>query len=411
MILRPSHNRRRSRAAWRFVLAAALALFGHAFMVGLVVLSSFFNWPASMRPLAAKNQNRPVSMRTLSESQWNQNRGKPADDSKMAERVTPKTKKPEAKKAEIDPKGQVVDVAPGNNQSDENAKYIAETSNKVKKESRAKEQTAFYRNAMPKRTSTQPVEGTGFDESDRAQLAGNNGRGQDDRPMSAAQTPGQIEIPDATKQQEVALNAPNSEGPGPAVANQSETQEVRGNSTRLNLTPGSGLGHDNASMGHLGQPGAISLLPSAAVVDRITGAAANDHLDNVAEGDGTYLNTREWKYASFFNRVKQSVGQRWNPQTQLQLRDPTGQIYGGKDRHTILTITLDASGSLRDAYVDRSSGLDFLDLEAIKAFERAQPFPNPPAGLLASDQTVRFQFGFFLEMTGRPGLRLFRTTQ
>ena len=55
--------------------------------------------------------------------------------------------------------------------------------------------------------------------------------------------------------------------------------------------------------------------------------------------------------------------------------------------------------------------VDFLDLEAIKAFERAQPFPNPPPAILAMDQTVRFQFGFFLELSGRPGMRLFRSNQ
>jgi len=49
------------------------------------------------------------------------------------------------------------------------------------------------------------------------------------------------------------------------------------------------------------------------VLDKITGAAANDHLQDVDEGDGTYLNTKEWKFASFFNRVKQSVSQQWNP--------------------------------------------------------------------------------------------------
>ena len=92
----------------------------------------------------------------------------------------------------------------------------------------------------------------------------------------------------------------------------------------------------------------------------------------------------------------------------LQLRDPTQQIYGGRDRYTLLAVTLAADGHLKDAYVEKSSGLDFLDVEAVKAFERAQPFPNPPPGLLASDQTVKFQFGFFLEMSGRPGMRLFR---
>ncbi len=44
----------------------------------------------------------------------------------------------------------------------------------------------------------------------------------------------------------------------------------------------------------------------------------------------------------------------------------------------------------------------------MKAFERAQPFPNPPPGLVENDSTVRFQFGFFLEMSGSPRMRLFR---
>jgi TonB family protein len=121
-------------------------------------------------------------------------------------------------------------------------------------------------------------------------------------------------------------------------------------------------------------------------------------------------NAREWRFA-FFNRVKQSVGQQWTPQSQLQTRDPTGNVYSGRDRYTILTVTLDQLGHLKEAYVEKSCGLDFLDLEAVRAFERAQPFPNPPPALLARDETIRFQFGFFLEMTGRPGLRLFRSTE
>src|SRR5205807_1909924 len=50
------------------------------------------------------------------------------------------------------------------------------------------------------------------------------------------------------------------------------------------------------------------------------GAAPNDNLQDVAPGDGTYLNTREWKYAAFFNRVKQAVSARWDPQSLLKKR-------------------------------------------------------------------------------------------
>lgn len=198
------------------------------------------------------------------------------------------------------------------------------------------------------------------------------------------------------------------DGPGLAVSNRTEKEEIKGNSKRLNLQQGAPGEGEVASAGRAGAPGTLNLMPSSAVLDKVSGAAANDHLQDVAEGEGTFLNTREWKYASFFNRVKQSVGQQWQPGNVLRQRDPTGNVYGGRDRNTVLTVTLDQTGRLKDAFVEKSCGLDFLDLEAVKAFERAQPFPNPPPGLLATDQTIRFQFGFYLELTGRPGMRLFR---
>jgi len=77
----------------------------------------------------------------------------------------------------------------------------------------------------------------------------------------------------------------------------------------------------------------------------------------------------------------------------------------------VLAVTLTNQGNVREIYVEKSSGVDFLDLEAIQSFERAQPFPNPPPGLVQADASVRFQFGFFLEMSGRPRMRLFRSTE
>jgi TonB family protein len=128
----------------------------------------------------------------------------------------------------------------------------------------------------------------------------------------------------------------------------------------------------------------------------------------VQEGEETFLNTSEWKYASFFNRVKQAVGTHWDPNSPLRQRDPTGQIYGGRDRYTLLSITLDAQGALREVHVEKSSGVDFLDEAAIAAFQKSQPFPNPPPGLLEKDNAIHFQFGFFMEFGGGPRMRLFR---
>jgi TonB family protein len=151
-----------------------------------------------------------------------------------------------------------------------------------------------------------------------------------------------------------------------------------------------------------------NLSPSSSVLDKVSGAAPNDHLDDVDEGNETFLNTKEWKYASFFNRVKQAVGMHWNPGEELHQRDPTLNIYGGRDRYTILQITLTARGLVKDIHVEKSCGVEFLDSEAIAAFQRSQPFPNPPPGLIGSDSAIHFQFGFFLEMNGGPKLKLFR---
>ena len=75
---------------------------------------------------------------------------------------------------------------------------------------------------------------------------------------------------------------------------------------------------------------------------------------------------------------------------------------------TVLNVTLTERGNVKEIFVEKSCGVDFLDLEAIQSFERAQPFPNPPPGLVQNDTSVKFSFGFFLEMSGAPRMRLFR---
>lgn len=390
-------------------MAFLFALLAHVAFVGVVVLLSYIqvNLPESEKRLTRPPS--AVAMRPLTAEQWAKNRGESRPSkTQMAERPRAQEKK-EEKKEDKKPQGQVVDVARGNEQQAPDAKYLAERDNKVDKETRAKEQTAQYRNAMPQRTAPQAREGDGRESEQQPQVAGNNGIGTEDTPMSPGDSKPAFEIPDARRKQEIALKKrPDPQGPGMEVHNRDESDEVRGNSKRLNIQPGTGQGNTEGSSGRMGLPGVASLMPSQAVMDKLIGAAPNDHLRDVEEGEGTFLNTREWKYASFFNRVKQGVGMHWNPNSSLRQRDPTGSIYSGKDRYTLLEVTLDQKGMVQDIRVEKSSGLDFLDLEAIASFQRAQPFPNPPAGLLDGDSTVRFSFGFFLEMGGGPRMRLFR---
>ena len=148
--------------------------------------------------------------------------------------------------------------------------------------------------------------------------------------------------------------------------------------------------------------------PSLDQLSMVSGAPANDHIRDVPKGEETLLNSREFRYATFFNRVKRGVSDHWHPGAVYLRRDPYGNIYGVKDRYTVLSVELNADGELRDVTVSQSSGVGFLDDEAISAFQLASPFPNPPRGLLEDDGTIRFQFGFYFEIGERPRIRAFR---
>ncbi|TNF28582.1 MAG: TonB family protein [Deltaproteobacteria bacterium] len=126
---------------------------------------------------------------------------------------------------------------------------------------------------------------------------------------------------------------------------------------------------------------------------------SNDYLPDVEQGKSTILNANRYKHADFFLRVKRAVEKHWHPAEIYRTRDPTGRAYGVKDRYTVLRVTLSEQGRVLDLSTTRNSGLDFMDQEARQAFQRAQPFPNPPEGLLNPKNEIVFEFGFYFEIT------------
>ena len=340
-------------------------------------------------------------------------RNGPTEEPKVAEATPaekpPEPKKPEPKKDRDQPAGPHAATAPGNGEESPDAQRAAETSNRVKKETIAKDRNAAFRNLMPQRTTTIPQQGNGSDNVQESQREGNHGVGEDDRPMAKASERGfAMEVPDIKGRDALQLQDTEQTGPGPKVENRHESAEVKGNSDRLRLQDGVPGNAQEGSEGKAGKPGVLTLTPSMAVLGALEGSAAADvDDDEVEEGDGTYLNTKEWKYASFITRVKQGVGMNWNPMGELRQRDPTLQMYGSRDRYTLLEVILTPDGKVKNVAVLRSSGLDFLDLEAMQSFYRAQPFPNVPGGMRNPDGTARFEFGFYVEFERGSFFRIF----
>jgi TonB family protein len=105
--------------------------------------------------------------------------------------------------------------------------------------------------------------------------------------------------------------------------------------------------------------------------------------------------------------VKETVARVWTTHVgeETAKRDPTGQLYGFKDRSTVVEFTIDREGDVMDVKVVASSGVQYLDDVAVDAFRLVQRFPNPPPGLLTADGTVRLPFGFRLIAVGS-GIRM-----
>jgi TonB family protein len=125
----------------------------------------------------------------------------------------------------------------------------------------------------------------------------------------------------------------------------------------------------------------------------------NDHLKDVAIGAETHLNTREFLYYSYFNRVKKKLRQHWEPLVHAKVRSMVKrgrEIASANSLSTRVIITLDESGVLRRVQVSTTSGLEDLDDAAVEALQEAAQFPNPPKDLVR-EGFVTLNWDFILE--------------
>lgn len=197
-----------------------------------------------------------------------------------------------------------------------------------------------------------------------------------------------------------------SESPEDPRSPGESSEEVSDEGTRVVRPGGGNAGQQNVRTPDglaLMQPRLEGLDPSAKYSPSRSPFASDDYLAGVdEEGDENLLNSVPYRYAGFFERVKEAVRVHWDPNRPYRLRDPSGEVYGHKDRLTVLRVTLDSRGKLLETSVSMKSGLRFLDDEAVRAMVAASPFLNPPEGLVDADGKIRFEFGFaFLVASSR----------
>jgi len=136
-------------------------------------------------------------------------------------------------------------------------------------------------------------------------------------------------------------------------------------------------------------------------------AASDDHLDDIRSGDRTVLSTREFKYFSYYQRIKELLRQYWKPNVERQLARiwSKGKNVGEDEMVTQVQVLLDPNGSIQKIARLASSGFPEIDDAAVEAFLKAGPFPNPPKGMLDPDGLVRIRWDFILKTESAPRIQ------
>ncbi len=138
-------------------------------------------------------------------------------------------------------------------------------------------------------------------------------------------------------------------------------------------------------------------------------STTDDYLPNTQEGTQTALNTREFQFYSYFERIKDRLRMYWEPELQGRVDRiyAKGKNLGEQDLITKLNITLSKQGELSKIQIVRNSGIEDVDEAALKAFEKAAPFPNPPSGMIEKDGTVHLTWSFVVETRGMSNIFVF----
>ena len=134
----------------------------------------------------------------------------------------------------------------------------------------------------------------------------------------------------------------------------------------------------------------------------------DDYLPDKEEGEETLLNSKQFIFFSFYERIKEKLRIEWSQNLKSVFQNPSftqGQL--SKDLVTKLKIQLRDNGTLKQILILSSSGDTNLDNAAISAFETAAPFPNPPKGMIEKDGTIQLRWDFIIQANRGSFIKVF----
>ncbi len=214
--------------------------------------------------------------------------------------------------------------------------------NEVEKETRAKEQTPFYRNADAPATAPKALEGNGSDEA-RSRTARGQRRPGHGRPAHArrAEEARHRAARHEEARQEIALKRTPRAGPGMSVDNRRRERRGEGQLQPAAHPAGQpGRKATRAPSGRPGPPGWRKLMPSQRGDRQDHRRGAQRSPQGRGRGRRHLPQHPRVEVRELLQPGEAERGHALEPERPDAERDPTGQIYGGRDRYTILNVTL-----------------------------------------------------------------------
>lgn len=137
------------------------------------------------------------------------------------------------------------------------------------------------------------------------------------------------------------------------------------------------------------------------VADEFGAAGApSDYIQGMKESDHTALNTREFQFFGYFQRIRQRLDLAWGSVLKehlIKFYRSGRRLASEMDHTTRVLVTMDQQGEITQVQVIQDSGTFELDDAAVKAFNRAGPFPNPPKGIVDASGKIQIRWDFVLK--------------
>jgi TonB family protein len=124
------------------------------------------------------------------------------------------------------------------------------------------------------------------------------------------------------------------------------------------------------------------------------------YMRGMKEGETSALNTKEFVFFSYFDRVRRQLDQTWQPLVKGQIERiyKSGRhLASERDFVTRTLITINYKGEIVRVQLIQESGALDLDSAAINALNKAGPYPNPPKGLLDENGNAQIRWDFVLK--------------